>query len=62
MNSGWLLHRVENFAQGMGVCNERDAFSMPEAEQKKEPEKELPEEPLLDEADTLDGNPRVKRA
>jgi hypothetical protein len=62
MNSGWLLHRVEKFAKGMGVCKEGEAFAMPEAELKKEPKKDLPEDALLEEDERLDAVPRIEKA
>jgi len=62
MNSGWLLHRVEKFAVGMGDCKEGEAFFMPSPKQREEPEKELPAEPLLDEVEGQETSPKVSEA
>ena len=62
MNSGWLLHRVEKFALGMGVCSEGDAFYMPGPEEPKKPETDVPDEPLLDEAEGMDAVPTAADA
>jgi hypothetical protein len=51
MNSGWLLHRVEKFAQQMGECPSGDAFFMPGVQQRKEPEPKPTEDLMTGEPD-----------
>jgi hypothetical protein len=53
MNSGWLLHRVEKFAQNMGICPTGDAFFIPGPEQPKEPDLKPPEDLMPEEPEEL---------
>jgi len=57
MNSGWLLHRVEKFAQQMGECPTGDAFFMPGSEQRKEPDPKPMEDLMTDEPEDLMTDP-----